>query len=345
MDPICHTLVGATLARSGLSRRTAFGTATLLIGANLPDIDILAYLDGPAADLSFRRGWTHGIPALIVLPFLLTGAMMLFDRLVRRLGRATLPAAVVPGQILLLAGIAVFTHPVLDSLNTYGIRWLMPFSDRWFYGDTLFIVDPWLWVVLAVGFALSGAERRGRTVAGEPTRPARAALMIAGGYIAAMALTGWMARRLAGRELMALTGERVEALMVGPTPVTPVARDVVAAQGSTYRVARFRWLRPHIDPASVRSYARGRPTDPAVALASETELGRRFLSWARFPIIETERSPSGATLVHMIDLRYARRPGAGFGTITIRVPATTASRSASRSPPPFPPDGSGAPVP
>ena len=24
----------------------------------------------------------------------------------------------------------------------------MPFSDRWFYGDTLFIVDPWLWLIL-----------------------------------------------------------------------------------------------------------------------------------------------------------------------------------------------------
>ena len=54
--------MGAALARSALGHRTALGTATLLIGANLPDIDVLAYLDGPAADLAFRRGWTHGIP-------------------------------------------------------------------------------------------------------------------------------------------------------------------------------------------------------------------------------------------------------------------------------------------
>jgi inner membrane protein len=281
-----------------------------------------------------------------VLPFLLTGAMMLFDRLARRMGRATLPSAVAPGQVLLLAGISVFTHPVLDSLNTYGVRWLMPFSQRWFYGDTLFIVDPWLWVVLATGFALSGARRRSGRRGWRLPRPARAALMISSGYIAAMALLGLMTRRLAARELTALTGERVEALMAGPAPLTPVNRDVVAAQGGLYRVAEFRWLRqPHIDPASVRSYSRGRPTEPAVATASETELGRRFLSWARFPIIETERMPGGATLVHMIDLRYARRPGAGFGTVTIQVPPTTASRSASRSPPPFPPGASGAPAP
>src|SRR6185295_8466000 len=91
IDPVCHTLAGAALARSGLARRTALGTATLLIGANLPDLDVLAYLDGPAADLSFRRGWTHGLPALIVLPFVLTAAILGLDRLLRRMHHAVLP--------------------------------------------------------------------------------------------------------------------------------------------------------------------------------------------------------------------------------------------------------------
>ncbi|MGE5198160.1 MAG: metal-dependent hydrolase, partial [Rhodospirillaceae bacterium] len=40
------------------------------------------------------------------------------------------------------------SHPFLDWLNNYGVRLLMPFSERWFYGDTLFIVDPWLWLIL-----------------------------------------------------------------------------------------------------------------------------------------------------------------------------------------------------
>ena len=44
MDNVCHTLVGAALAESGLGRRTSLGFATLLIGANLPDLDVLAYL-------------------------------------------------------------------------------------------------------------------------------------------------------------------------------------------------------------------------------------------------------------------------------------------------------------
>ena len=155
VDPVRHTLVGAGSARSGLARRTALGTATLLIGANLPDLDVLAYLDGPAADLSFRRGWTHGIPALIVLPLLLTGAILAFDGAGRRLGRRGLPSGVVPREVLILAAISVLTHHILDTLNTYGVRWLMPFRGDWFYGDTLFIVDPWLWLILGLGVALS----------------------------------------------------------------------------------------------------------------------------------------------------------------------------------------------
>jgi inner membrane protein len=40
----------------------------------------------------------------------------------------------------------VLTHPALDWLNNYGLRWLMPFDGRWFYGDAVFIIDPWIWL-------------------------------------------------------------------------------------------------------------------------------------------------------------------------------------------------------
>ena len=45
----------------------------------------------------------------------------------------------------------------MDVLNSYGVRLLMPFSGRWFYGDALYIVDPWLY--LAAGrWDLDGRE-------------------------------------------------------------------------------------------------------------------------------------------------------------------------------------------
>ena len=103
MDNLCHTLAGAALAESGLARRTAMGYATLLIAANLPDIDVLSYLHGPEAALYWRRGWTHGVVALVVLPLLLTLVLLLLEMISRKLSSAVLPSRVRPGQILLLA--------------------------------------------------------------------------------------------------------------------------------------------------------------------------------------------------------------------------------------------------
>lgn len=147
MDPFAHTLTGAALAASGLRRATPLATAALLIGVNAPDIDILASYGGEYMAQANRRGWTHGILAWIVLPLLLTGLLAGWDRWVRRRCR---PDAVPANLYLLLAltTLAVLTHPALDWLNNYGIRLLMPFDGRWFYGDALFIIDPWVWLVL-----------------------------------------------------------------------------------------------------------------------------------------------------------------------------------------------------
>jgi len=156
VDPVAHTLAGAALAKAGLERRTALAFPTLLIGANLPDVDIAAYWWGETFALTFRRGWTHGVLALAVLPVVLTGLMLAWDRWVRRARAPAAPPAS-PGALLLLSAVAVASHPLLDLLNVYGIRLLMPFSDRWFYGDVLFIVDPWFWLVLGAGVLMADA--------------------------------------------------------------------------------------------------------------------------------------------------------------------------------------------
>jgi inner membrane protein len=276
-------------------------------------VDVLAYLWGPGADLAFRRGWTHGVLALALWPFLLAGAMMLLDRALRRLQRASLPSGVRASQLLLLSCISIWSHTALDTLNTYGVRWLMPFSERWFYGDTLFIVDPWVWLVLGVGVILS----RLRT----STRPARVALWLVFGYAAAMAMGTVSARQIARAELAAISGAPVGRILVSPVPVNPLLRRVVAEQDEVYRTGEFRWLAdPHLDPATVRFYPTGQREDPAVARATSTTLGRRFLRWARFPAFRVEGTDAQEVTVHILDLRYADRPGVRFGAVSIPLP-------------------------
>ncbi len=159
MDPLTHTLTGAALADVGLARRTPLAATTLILAANLPDIDVLSHLAGADAALGLRRGLTHGVLAMATLPILLTAAVIFFDRRWRRRHQPHAPAASF-ARLLPLAYLGAASHPLLDWLNSYGIRWLMPFDNRWFYGDALFIIDPWLW--LGLGGAIFLGHSRGR---------------------------------------------------------------------------------------------------------------------------------------------------------------------------------------
>ncbi len=258
-------------------------------------MDVLAYLGEPNLPLAFRRGWTHGVLALVLLPPLLTAALVAVDRLTERLRRAVLPSEVRPLQLLLLSCIAVWSHPVLDTLNVYGVRWLMPFAEQWFYGDVLFIVDPWLILLLGAGVWLSRRRARSRALFHTAReRPARVALAGATAYVVLMAISSRAAAGIARREIAALTGAEPERVMVGPVPVTPLRREVVATQPDGYLTGEFAWLRsPHLDPASVRRVAHGPWDAAAVQSASLAPEARNWLAWARFPVVMLD-SAAGA---------------------------------------------------
>ena len=180
MDNLCHSLVGMALSRAGLHKRTALATSTLVIANNLPDIDVGVFLT-PTLAMSFRRGWTHGVLAQLTLPIALTGAMLLYDRY---RDKSSQTGRVVPSQILWLSYLGVLLHVFMDFANSYGVRLLMPFSDRWFYGDALYIVDPWLYLMLGIGWWL------GRRNA----RAARIGVALAAIYVVAMLAANVLAR-------------------------------------------------------------------------------------------------------------------------------------------------------
>jgi inner membrane protein len=311
MDPVTHTLVGANLAETGLKQRTALGTATLLLAANAPDIDVLSYLAGPSTALWFRRGATHGVLAWLVLPLVVTGVMLAWDRLVRRRGGRAPDRAVLPGQLVLLALIGVATHPLLDLLNTYGIRLLMPFSETWFYGDTLFIVDPWVWAALTAGWLL--ARRRG--AAARDGRPARWALVAVAAYVGFMALSNVAARAIVRR---AVAGDlQPERLMVAPMPATPFRRLVVFEGGGTIYRGRFDWLSvPRFELEQYRHPVH--PASPAAAVATRGPEVRKFLSWARFPFSEVGATGDGV-VVHVGDARYTVDPADSWAGVSVTV--------------------------
>jgi inner membrane protein len=284
----------------------------MMIGANLPDIDILSIPFG--ASLTFRRGITHGIPALIVLPVLLTMCILWWDGR-RRAGDPMRPAAV-PHEILLLSALSILTHPVLDFMNSYGMRWLMPMSGTWFYGDSLFIVDPWL--LLMLGGAVLAVRIARRTGAVDPWRPARLATAAAVAYIASMGVVSALLRdQVADRlGLGRNPGRRV--LMVAPVPLWPHVREVIWRDGDSYRIGRTSLLAAGAVTETEPPIPIGGGEPEAELVLSDPEMAG-FLDWSRFPFFTVERSATGLE-VTAADARYSRRAAKGWASVTVGVP-------------------------
>ena len=299
MDNITHTLVGAALAEAGLKKRTALGAVTLMIGANFPDIDVVSVPF--ELSLTIRRGATHGVLALVTLPFVLAGIMWLWDSRVHLRRDPTLPPADFR-QLTYLAAIAIATHPVLDFMNTYGMRWLMPFVNRWFYADVLFIIDPWVLLALAVGVMWS--RRSGNA------RQARITLGAVSAYIVMMfAITS------AGRARVE-SARSPTRFMVEPTPLVPWQRAVLVEEPAAYRFGRWSLFGElTLDGGTL---AKG-DSDPAVILAKQTPAARRFLKWSRFPFYRVVRE-GGATVVRIADARYIGEVAKGWAAVEVRLP-------------------------
>jgi inner membrane protein len=306
MDNLTHTLAGAALGEAGLKHRTGLAMPTLLIGANLPDMDVVSILFGEA--LPFRRGWTHGVLAIVVLPLLLTAGMLAWDRYRRRRGRIP-EHPVRPRQLLLLAYVAVLSHPLLDWLNTYGMRWLMPFDGRWFYGDALFIVDPWVWLALIVG-VLAARRRYG-------ARAGRITVAVVVVYATVMVGTSAFGRVIVEKGVRR-EGIEPESVMVGPIPGNPNRRQVVIDAAGVYYKGYLVWL-----PSPVLTIDEEivvpNLDHPLAAVAARHPDARRFLRWSRYPFyVFDEEGPR--VVARLDDLRYGTPERPSWAAVTVLLP-------------------------
>ncbi|WP_369025092.1 metal-dependent hydrolase [Qipengyuania sp. RANM35] len=283
MDNLTHSLVGALIGQTGLKRKTGLAMPALIIGANLPDVDAACFLwlDG-VEHLGFRRGITHGPPALLLLPLVLAGLLYGFDRWQAK--RGTRPPARLPVSfkwLYLLAFIACLTHPALDWLNVYGIRLLMPFSDRWFYGDTLFIIDIWLWALL--GFATWFSLRREKQ-GGNWVRPARVALTVACGYIL---INGFITR---DAERMRLMDAHYAHTIAAPVPLFFWKRQLIFPNQEGNHSLIDNYSGPGEGRLNVRRLGGVTLADCRLSNAAERDPQvRAFLVWSRVPFVEYRR--------------------------------------------------------
>lgn len=323
MEPVTHFLFGATMGRAGLNRKTALATVTLTLAAEAADLDVFSRFGGSAYALNHHRGFTHsflGIP-------LVAAVVVAFIYLLWRLGgRKTRNPNLPPrwGLLFAYACLAGVSHILLDFTNNYGVRPFWPFSERWISWDIVFIADPVLLVVLTLGLVLPalfslineeiGARKKGPLAAPQGRLAATLALIAVVAY--------WGLRDFEHRHAVAALQSR-----------TYHGADAVRVSAYPYWVNPFRWhgvvetpaffatmdvdslnfasMTPEVDPEG-RMQIRYKPEETPVTLAAKkTYLGRVYLSWAHYPVTETEQIDSdpinntrAAYLVRFRDLRY-----------------------------------------
>jgi inner membrane protein len=148
MENLSHTLFGLVLSKAGLEEASPLATTALVISSNLPDIDALfAARGGSLSYIRYHRGITHSFVGIACIAALLTLVLVYVDRRLR-LRRDPFFRPARPVRIFWISILGGLGHLLLDFTNNYGIRPLLPFDGRWFYGDLVFIADPWIWLIL-----------------------------------------------------------------------------------------------------------------------------------------------------------------------------------------------------
>lgn len=321
MDNFTHSLTGWALGQTGLKRKTGLGMAALILGANMPDIDVILDPLFGLPNIQYHRGFTHGIGGILTMPLALACLLWLLDRwqgsngdrsvdarwwqqwLRRPLSRDPLTF----GWLVALAYIGSFSHPLLDFTNTYGIQLLAPFSERWFHGDTLFIIDVWIWTALA--FSISLSRRWERAKRAEWRRPAITGLAVIVAYVGANAALSYKAEKATSALVQGFYGIEPDFLMAGEEPVIFWRRETIWRRGTTLGKTSF-------DALSGRIRNIGEPIDtgmddPAIAVAARQDAQlEAFLNWSLVPVARVERS-EGTTVVNVGDARFADPRTAG----------------------------------
>ncbi|WP_394189052.1 metal-dependent hydrolase [Paenisporosarcina quisquiliarum] len=147
MDTGTHIVMGIALGGLAMidpvvANHTVTATAVMagtIIGSQAPDVDTVLKLRNNAVYIRHHRGITHSIPAVLLWPVAIAGAIHLF----------------VPGadflHLWLWTFLAVFLHVFVDIFNSYGTQALRPFSNKWVALGVINTFDPTIFALHVVG--------------------------------------------------------------------------------------------------------------------------------------------------------------------------------------------------
>lgn len=244
MDNITHAFAGAAIAECVLppgvspAVRRVFLLAGV-VAASAPDFDLVytGITEAPLGYLLHHRGHTHTWPGLLVLGGLLVAALRFWPA-----GRQAMAQS--RGRLLFTIAAALVSHLLMDAANSYGTHLFYPFSSAWYYGDAVFILEPWAWILLGTLLAMNARGRLwrwvtllfalvpplGLAIVGLVPPAAAAALLLGAGALAFLARSWQPLRRAA--VALAATAALFFSLAILSRTAAGEARRQLEASGS-----------------------------------------------------------------------------------------------------------------
>jgi inner membrane protein len=308
LEPVTHFLTGACLGRAGFNRKTGLATLTLALATEAPDIDFLSILGGSVANLQHHRGITHTLLGAPFVGALTLGAVYgIYRMMLSRQWEIKQPPKW--RLLYLYAVLGCLMHILMDFMNNYGVRPFAPFYPRWFSWDVVFIVDPVILALLFFGlitpslFSLVTEEIGGRKPAFRGRGGAITALVL---VVALVGLRDFEHRK-AVNALNALTYHDEEPVRASafPSPMNPFSWSGVVETQDFFESTPVDTWAAEVDPQGTAS-VRYKPEETPVTLAAKkSRLGRVYLDWSQYPLVEADRMPDGKDYkVRFLDLRF-----------------------------------------
>ena len=298
MDPLTHTLTGLMLSRAGLDRLHARAPLLLMLSANAPDIDGLGIFGGVLPYIQYHRGLPHAIalvPVVAALPVLVV-------------------CAVARGwvgwlRLYLLSIVGIASHLLVDWTNTYGVRFLLPFSSEWFHLDLNSLSDAWIMVVLLIAWLMVYVVRMVNAEIGAKPASGRGLAIFA--LVFFVVFDGGKIL-LHGRGVEILNSRVYDGVVPSRVAVFGSASNPLVWSGWVETPTFFKQYRLNVmsdfDPASGATFYKPEASD-AIAAARATPAFRAFLEFDQYPrwSVTPLPEPEGASRVELLDLRLPFR--------------------------------------
>ena len=343
MDNLTHSLFGATLARTPLSRAGRGTTAALILASNAPDIDIVATAGGTLKYLEWHRGMTHGPLGVLGLGVVAASLVWLGRRWYdeRWLPTRATPtsARVAPdenasfGMLVAVSIVGTLLHVLMDLPTSYGTRLLSPFDWHWFAVDWMPILDIYLLMALVIGLL-------GRSTPAQRRAKAAFVLLLMATNYGVRAATHHQALEVAPRlfgptlpppcdppasSAAGLDSWPPQAPPSSPPPgkrclvqiaampsfTSPFTWRIIAQMSNAYEIHDIDLLDRRYREPETGSDAPWRLTlrypnvwTPAVQQAAATHLGQVYLGFSRFPAARSAVDARGVTTVRWTDMRF-----------------------------------------